>query len=80
LRITASLIDPESNEQLWANDYNEELWVSHLFTIRSDVARQVALALDVALSPSERAELGSQPTENLEAYQGYLLGRFSISC
>ncbi len=76
LRITANLIDPENNEQLWANHYDEELSVSHVFTIRSDVAQQVALALDVKLSQSERAELGSRPTENLEAYQEYLLGRF----
>ena len=38
LRITASLIDPQSDEQLWANDYDEEMSVSHLFTIRNDVA------------------------------------------
>jgi tetratricopeptide (TPR) repeat protein len=68
------LIDPQTNEQLWTEDYNRELSTEHIFTIRGDVAQQVARALDVTLSPEQQAELAVQPTENLEAYQEYLLG------
>jgi serine/threonine-protein kinase len=74
--ITAALIDPETNEQLWTNEYDRELSAEHIFTIRGDVAQQVARALDVALSPAQEAELSVQPTDNLEAYQEYLLGIF----
>jgi serine/threonine-protein kinase len=74
--ITAALIDPQTNEQLWANEYNRELSAEHIFTIRGDVAQQVARALDVTLSPAQEAELSVQPTDNLEAYQEYLLGLF----
>ena len=74
--ITVALIDPETNEQLWVNDYDRELSVEHIFTIWGDVAQQVARALDVTLSPAQEAELSDPPTDNLEAYQEYLLGRF----
>jgi adenylate cyclase len=76
VRITASLIDPETDEQLWANDYDRELSVEHIFNVRSDVAQQVAGALDVTLSPADQVQLSEQPTQNLEAYQQYQLGRF----
>ncbi len=76
VRITASLIDPETNEQLWANDYDHELSVEHIFSVRSDVAQQVAGALDITLSPADQLQLAARPTQNLEAYQQYQLGRF----
>jgi eukaryotic-like serine/threonine-protein kinase len=75
--ITASLIDPRTDEQLWSNDYDRELSAEHIFTIRGDVARQVARALDVTLSPQAEAELAAAPTDNLQAYQEYLLGFFA---
>jgi serine/threonine-protein kinase len=74
--ITAALIDPETDEQLWTNEYDRELSAEHIFTIRGDVAQQVASALDVTLSPDQETELAAQPTDNLEAYQEYLLGLF----
>ena len=75
--ITASLIDPRTDEQLWSNDYDRELSAEHVFTIRGDVARQVARALNVTLSPQADAELAAAPTDNLQAYQEYLLGFFA---
>jgi serine/threonine-protein kinase len=74
--ISAALIDPQTNEQLWTNEYDRELSADHIFTIRGDVAQQVARALDVTLSPAQEADLSVQPTDNLEAYQEYLLGLF----
>ncbi len=76
VRITASLIDPETDEQLWANDYDRELSIEHIFNVRSNVAQQVAGALNVTLSPADQLQLSEQPTQNLEAYQQYQLGRF----
>jgi tetratricopeptide (TPR) repeat protein len=76
VRVTASLVDPRTAEQLWANDYDRELSAAHIFTIRSDVAREVAGALDLTFSPSDEERLGSPPTESLEAYQSFQLGRF----
>jgi serine/threonine-protein kinase len=76
IHITARLIDPETDGQLWADDYDQELSASNVFAIRREVAEQVAAALNVILSPGEQARLTAQPTENTEAYRLYLEGRF----
>jgi serine/threonine-protein kinase len=76
VRITVRLIDPKTDEQLWANDYDRELSPAHIFAVRGDVARQVATALRVTLTPAEETEFEAVPTENMEAYNAYQLGRF----
>jgi TolB-like protein len=76
LRVTARLIHPETEEQRWVEDYNRQWAATNIFDIRSDVARQVAAALDLQLTPEEQAQLAVQPTENTEAYNAYQLGRF----
>ena len=72
--ISATLIDPRTDEQIWTSDYDRELTAEHIFTIRGEVAGEVARALDVTLSPGQEAELAAAPTENLQAYQEYLMG------
>jgi len=72
--ISATLIDPQTDEQLWTSDYDRELTTEHIFTIRGEVAGEVARALDVTLSPGQEAELAAAPTDNLQAYQEYLMG------
>jgi serine/threonine protein kinase/Tfp pilus assembly protein PilF len=76
VHITARLIDPRTDEQLWANDYDRELSPTQIFAVRGDVARQVATALRVTLTPAEETEFEAVPTENMEAYNAYQLGRF----
>jgi len=76
LRITAQLIFPETEEQRWADEYSRKWTATNIFDIRSDVARQVAAALDVQLTPEEQALVATRPTENTEAYTAYQLGRF----
>jgi serine/threonine protein kinase/tetratricopeptide (TPR) repeat protein len=75
--ITATLIDPQTDEQLWTSDYDRELTAEHIFTVRGEVARQVARALDVTLSPGQEAEPAA-PTDNLQAYQEYLMGILAL--
>jgi serine/threonine-protein kinase len=76
LRVTARLIAPETEEQVWADDYTRGWGAANIFDLRSDVARQVAAALDLQLTPEEQAQLAAQPTANTEAYKAYQLGRF----
>jgi len=75
VRIMASLIDPATSEQLWANDYDRELSVAQVLAVRKDVAQEVASALDVALSQEDPTG-GSPAPLSLEAYRAYQLGRF----
>ena len=73
VRITAQLIDPKTDEHLWAETYDRE--IEDIFAIQSDVAEQIASSLKVELSPEDRARIERKPTENLTAYDYYLKGR-----
>ncbi|MCI0528067.1 MAG: tetratricopeptide repeat protein [Nitrospira sp.] len=73
VRITTQLIDVETQEHLWSQDYDHEL--KDVFAIQSDVAQKVAEALKVQLLAGEKQQIEKQGTENLEAYNLYLKGR-----
>ena len=73
IRINAQLIDASSDEHLWTEQYNREL--TDVFAIQSDVAQQIARALRATLTPAEAGRIEAKPTENLEAYESYLMGR-----
>ena len=75
LRITVQLIDAATDEHRWAESYDRELSVQNIFTIQQEVAEQVARALELGQA-ARRGGSGSLPTESLEAYNLYLLGRY----
>lgn len=74
VRISVQLIDAGTDEHLWAESYDREL--ADIFAIQSDVARQIADALNAHVTADERARIEHRPTDSLEAYQEYLKGRF----
>jgi len=45
-----------------------------IFTVQSDIAEKVILQLQATILEPERMAIESQPTDNMEAYQAYLLG------
>ncbi|HSP63426.1 MAG TPA: protein kinase, partial [Pyrinomonadaceae bacterium] len=73
LRISAQLVDTQTDFPLWSERYDREM--QDIFELQDDIARKIAEALRVTLSPQEQAELASKPTENLQAYDLYLRGR-----
>src|SRR5260370_37092710 len=52
--------------------------MADVFAIQSDVAESVAQTLKVKLLPNERTRVERKPTENLEAYDLYLQGRYYL--
>jgi serine/threonine-protein kinase len=74
LRITLQLIDAQSQEHLWSQDYDREF--ADVFAIQSDIAQRVADVLKVQLLPETKRQIEKKPTENLEAHNLYLRGRF----
>ena len=72
VRVTAQLIAAERDEHLWAETYDRVL--EDVFAVQSDVAENIARALDAELTPGEQERLERQPTENLEAYELCLKG------
>ena len=72
VRITAQLIHGRSDEHLWSANYERDL--VDILALQNEVARRIAEALRVTLSPSESARLDRQPTQSIEAYNFYLKG------
>ncbi len=74
VRITAQLIDSESDEHLWGETYEREF--SGIFAIQSDVAYRITTALNAKLTSAEENEIEARPTDHPGAYNLYLRGRF----
>ncbi|MFT7458133.1 MAG: TolB-like protein/class 3 adenylate cyclase/Flp pilus assembly protein TadD [Planctomycetota bacterium] len=75
VRINVQLIDVNTDEHLWAEIYDRELTAANIFAIQSEISTAIAKALRATLSPEEQERLGAVPTENLSAYEAYLLGK-----
>jgi non-specific serine/threonine protein kinase len=73
LRINAQLVDTATDFPLWSERYDREL--QDVFEVQDEIARKIAEALRVTLSPQEQAELAQKPTDNLQAYDLYLRGK-----
>jgi len=73
LRINAQLVDTRTDFPLWSERYDREM--ADVFEVQDEIARKIAEALRVTLSPQEQAALSQKPTENLQAYDLYLRGK-----
>jgi serine/threonine-protein kinase len=76
VRIVAQLIDAETDRHLWAETYDRDL--TDIFAIQTDVALQIAAALEAELSSEERSRIRKPPTDDVQAYQLYLLGKHCL--
>ena len=73
LRITTQLVDTATDFPMWSERYDREM--KDVFEVQDDIARRIAEALRVTLSPQELEALAVKPTENLQAYDLYLRGK-----
>lgn len=73
LRITTQLVEIRTRHSIWAERYDREL--QDVFAIQDEIARSIAQALRLTLSPQEERTIARKPTENLQAYDYYLRGR-----
>jgi len=73
LRINTQLMDAKTDFPIWSERYDREL--ADVFEVQDEIARKIAEALRVTLSPQEQQELAAKPTENLQAYDLYLRGK-----
>ena len=73
LRITAQLVETRTRHSAWAERYDRE--VEDIFAIQDEIARSIAQALRITLTPQEEKTIARKPTENLQAYDYYLRGR-----
>lgn len=73
VRITAQLIDADSDSHLWSETYDREM--KDVFAIQDDIAQSIVKALQMTLTPSERRAIQYVATSDPEAYDFYLRGR-----
>ncbi len=73
LRINTQLMDAKTDFPVWSERYDREM--ADVFEVQDEIARKIAEALRVTLSPQEQQELAARPTENLQAYDLYLRGK-----
>jgi serine/threonine protein kinase/Flp pilus assembly protein TadD len=77
VRITAELIDAQSDKNLWANSYERDQ--RDILALQRDVALAVAQQVKTSLTPQERLALTTAEPVNPKAYEAYLQGRFYLS-
>jgi adenylate cyclase len=76
VRITAQLIDATTDVHLWSESYERELTPANVFEIQSDIARQIANALEVQLRDREGQRQTASPSAwDLYMRAGYLFRR-----
>jgi adenylate cyclase len=73
VRITAQLIETDSDSHLWSETYDREL--KDVFAIQDDIAQSIVDALEVTLTPMERRSIQYVATSDAAAYDYYLRGR-----
>src|SRR6202165_1762158 len=74
LTISTELLDVRDNKQLWGEQYERK--VSDLMSLQRDIAGQIANNLRMKISGEEHDRMMKHYTENPEAYQLYLKGRY----
>jgi non-specific serine/threonine protein kinase len=73
VRITAQLVEASTRHSVWAERYDRQL--EDVFAIQEEIARSIAQALRIKLTPQEEKTIARKPTENPQAYDFYLRGR-----
>ncbi len=74
VRVNVELIRAATDAHLWADTFDRKL--TDVFAVESEVATKIAETLQAKLTGAERNAIAAQPTENSEAYQLYLKGRY----
>ncbi len=77
VRVTAQLIEAETDQYLWADSFDREL--RDILALYSDVARAIAQEIDVALTPGESTRLATTRRVDPEAYELYVQGRYHFN-
>jgi TolB-like protein/Tfp pilus assembly protein PilF len=70
LRIAAQLIDARTDSQIWAETYDRT--AADLFAIQSELAESIVAQLQAKLSPEQKADIETRPTQDLVAFELYL--------
>ena len=74
LLISAELVDVKDNKRLWGGRYNRKS--ADIFNLQGEIAREISEKLRLKLTGEQKERLAKPHTENAEAYQLFLQGRY----
>ena len=74
VRVNVQLINALTDGHLWADTFDRKL--TDIFAVETEIAKTIASMLQAKLSGSEKSAIAKAPTEDKEAYELYLKGRF----
>jgi TolB-like protein len=74
VRVNVQLIKAATDTHLWADTFDRK--VTDVFAVESEIAKAVADTLQAKLSGAEQSAIAARPTENSEAHELYLKGRY----
>jgi DNA-binding winged helix-turn-helix (wHTH) protein/TolB-like protein/Tfp pilus assembly protein PilF len=74
LRLTVQLIRVRDGARIWGETFNEKY--TDVFSVEDSVAERVARSTRLELTGAEQRHLTQHPTENSDAYQAYMKGRY----
>jgi TolB-like protein len=76
LRVSLNLLRTRDGVSLWAGTFDREM--KSAFALQDDISLDVVKALKLTLTASEERQFANHPTENAEAYDYYLRGRYYL--
>jgi len=74
VRVNVQVIKAATDAHLWADTFDRK--VTDVFAVESEIAKAVADTLQARLSGAEQSAIAARPTENSEAHELYLRGRY----
>lgn len=77
--IKLRLIDAANNKDLWSEPFEREISLENIFKVQKEVAMIVSNDLHAMLAEKEKEKIERIPTENIAAYNSYMLGRYYMN-
>jgi TolB-like protein/Flp pilus assembly protein TadD len=74
VRVNVQLISAQNDSHLWADKFDRKL--TDIFAVETEIASKIADILQARLTGSAKQAIAARPTENPEAHELYLRGRY----
>jgi DNA-binding winged helix-turn-helix (wHTH) protein/TolB-like protein/Flp pilus assembly protein TadD len=74
IRVRVRLVRAKDGQSLWADQFDEKF--TDIFAVQDAISERVAAALELKLGGNEARQLKRRDTENADAYQAYMRGRY----
>src|SRR5690606_25718581 len=75
--VTVQLIDGRTDRHLWADRYESD--IRDVLSVQSSIARRIAEAVEVAVTPGEAERLARRRTVDPDTYRAYLRGMYELN-